>query len=135
VAADRDCATDCDRDGTGGTGGGGASALFDDDERLAPKVIDRDLRNVRDSLRSRVPVEEGEATDGARVGRWGDGDSAGGGTANFDGCEGGKDSGARRGVAFGRAGVEGDLRNWAGGREELSLLSSDPVSLSSASDS
>ena len=89
VATDRDCATDCDRDGTGGTGGG-ASALFDDDGRVAPKVIDRDLRNVRDSLRRRVPVEEGEATDGVRAGRWGDGDLAGGGTAGFDGCEEGK---------------------------------------------
>ena len=85
VAADRDC----DRDGTGGTGGG-ASALFDDDERVAPKVIDRDLRNVIDSLRRRVPVEEEEATDGVRAGCWGDGDLAGGGTARFDGCEGGK---------------------------------------------
>jgi hypothetical protein len=93
-AADRDCATDCDRDGTGGTGGGGASALFDDDGRFAPKVIDRDLRNVRDNLRRRVPVEEGEATDGARAGGWGDGNGgpAGGGTATFDGCDGGKDS-------------------------------------------
>jgi hypothetical protein len=89
-AADRDCATDCGNDGTGG---GGASALFDGDGRLELKVIDRDLRNVIDSLRRRVPVEEVEATaDGARAGRWGDGDSAGGGTANFDGCDGGKDT-------------------------------------------
>jgi hypothetical protein len=94
VAADRDRAADCDRDGTGGTGGGGGvAALFDDDGRVAPKVIDRDLRNVRDSLRRRVPVEEGEATDGVRSGRWGDGGLAGGGgTADFDRCEGGKDS-------------------------------------------
>jgi hypothetical protein len=81
-AADRDCATDCGRDGTGG-----ASALFDADGRVASKVIDRDLRNVKDSLRRRVPVEEGEATDGVRASEDVDvdGNFAGDGTVIFDG--------------------------------------------------
>jgi hypothetical protein len=69
--------------------------LFDDDGRIASKVIDRDLRNVRDSLRRRVPVEEGEATDGARAGEDvvdGKGNLEGDGTVSFDCCEGGKGS-------------------------------------------
>lgn len=83
-AADRDCATDCGRDGTGG---GCASALFDVDGRVGSKVIDRDLRNVRDSLRRRVPVEE-EATDGARVSEevGGGGNFAGEGWGGGRGC-------------------------------------------------
>jgi hypothetical protein len=93
-AADRDCATDCGRDGTGGTGGVGVSALFDGDGRVALNVIDRDLRKLSDSLRRRVPVEEGEATDGAGAGRCGDGDTdlEGERTAKFDGPEGRKGS-------------------------------------------
>jgi len=87
-AADRVCAMDGGKGGTGGGGSGGsggASALFDGDGRVGPKVIDRVLRSVSDSLRRREPAEEGGATDGAGV--WDDG-LAGDGNAKF-GCEGG----------------------------------------------
>lgn len=104
-AADRDCLTDCGKEGTGGSGGsGGASALFDESgARVGSKFIDRDLRSVNDSLRRREPAEEGEGTDGA-----GDGDLVGPVGGNADLCCEDKGTGScvRRGVvSFGGGGL------------------------------
>jgi hypothetical protein len=64
--------SECGRGGTGGgEGGAGRSIrllllLFDEDGRAEPSVIDRDLRNVIDSLRRRAPAEVPDlVTDGA----------------------------------------------------------------------
>lgn len=104
-AADKDCLTDCGKEGTGGGGGGGASALFDEDGARGSKVIDRDLRSVNDSLRRREPADEVEVTDGA-----GDDDGdlvdPGAGYANLGCEEEGTGSCARRGVlSFGGGGL------------------------------
>lgn len=99
-APDRDCAADCGRGGTGGRDGGG-SALFDDDARvIGSRIIDRDLRNVSDSLRRRNPVE-GDAADDAGKG---DGDLVEDGNVGMGGC--GVGCCARRGTVFGRGCVE-----------------------------
>jgi hypothetical protein len=87
-AADRDCATDSGRGGTGGGGRGGASALLDKVGRAEPKVIDRDLRSDCESLRMREPEELGDATDGVRVG--GADESEWGGNNGFEGSDEGK---------------------------------------------
>jgi hypothetical protein len=113
--------------GRGGTGGIGESALFDEDWRVEPNVIDRDLRNVSDSLRRRDPVEVGDATDGAGAD---DGVLVGDGSATFDGCD--KEDGCSAGR---ERGVGGDGRDEAGGEDRLPLLISDPVSSSSVTDS
>jgi hypothetical protein len=125
--------TACGRGGTGG-GGGRVSALFDFDDES--NVIDRDLRNVIDSLRRRDPTDVGGATGEAGAGTGDDdGDLVRGGRVNFGGCEGGKGCGVCRGTVFGRDGDdEGDDRNLARGCD-LSLLCSDPVSPSSVADS
>ena len=130
--ADRDCATDSGKGGTGG--GGGASALFDEvGPRAEPKVIDRDLRSDCDSLRMRDPEELlGGATGAARGGA--DGSVWGGGSVGFEvGDEGnGCSSGRCEGSCM--DGVDGDTRSRVAG-VGLPPLSSDPVSLSPVTDS
>jgi len=76
-AADRDCATD-----SGKGGSGGASVLCDKVGRAAPKVIDRDLRSDCESLRMRPGV----ATDGARGGADGSLYGGRGGFEEGNGC-------------------------------------------------
>ena len=92
-AADRDCATDSGKDGTGGGGTGGASALFDKAGRVEPKVMERDLRSDCDSLRMRDPEEPGDATDGLRGG--GD-ESVWGASVGFNGGDEGNGCSAGR---------------------------------------
>jgi hypothetical protein len=124
-AVDRECVME-EEVGRGGTGGAvGASVPFDEDWRAEPNVIDRDLRNVSDSLRRRAPVEAGDAAGGTGED---DGGSAGRGDATFDDC------GKEESCCTGRErGVGGDRRGGAG-EGRLALLVSDPVS-SSVSDS
>jgi hypothetical protein len=125
-AVDRGCVME--EFGRGGTGGGvGVSAPFAEDWRAEPNVIDRDLRNVSDSLRRRAPVEVEDATDGA--GEDDDG-SVGSGDITFDVCGKGESccTGRERGVG-------GDRCGGAGGGGRHALLVSDPVSSSSVSDS
>jgi hypothetical protein len=94
----------------GGTGGGG-SALFDEeDARAEPNVIDRDLRNVNDSLRRRPPVDVGDVTDGAGEV---DGSLVRGGIATSDGCDGGKGCCAGCEIEPGTDDVGGDTRDGA----------------------